>query len=279
MAYDCVKKLQRMRSYSLIYLVVLSIALAATAQTVSRPNSFPDPTVRTFDAVTIKPASPQGMIGFLSYPGGRVLLGNVNLRRLLHYALDTQDFEIVGGQSWIDTERFDIIAVRPPDTNHGPSPQQNVSATPTADERKMILALVLDRFALKYHAVSKESAVYFLSVDHPSPLLVKSKDTTLDQRGGLGIDSHGVPNGDIFGQNLGMARLARYVSEGLQHPVLDRTGMEGAFDFRVRAAEPNEGDAVSGILLALKSIGLTLKSGKATVQDTVIDRASLPTID
>ena len=46
-------------------------------------------------------------------PTGRLTATNVPLRLLLRTAFDVQDFQMVGGPSWITSDRFDIIAKAP----------------------------------------------------------------------------------------------------------------------------------------------------------------------
>src|SRR5471030_1141699 len=43
-------------------------------------------------------------------PGGRFIATNVTLRQLIRNAYQLQEFQITGGPSWIDRDRFDIVA-------------------------------------------------------------------------------------------------------------------------------------------------------------------------
>jgi uncharacterized protein (TIGR03435 family) len=265
----------------LIWSIVNLLAFVALPATLGQntPASPLISPVSAFEVVSIKPSNPngQGHLGFLSYPGGRVELSGATVKMLLRYALDIQEFQIIGEPDWAIKLRFDIAAVAPVKVDSGHEKQSLVSATPSVDQRKMILALLTDRFALKYHHSMKPGSVYFLLTTGKSTLLTESENTTRDPRGGIGITMQGIPNGDAFGLNLSMASFARAIGHELDRPVIDQTGLSGTFDFRVKAAVANEGDAMDGILIALRPLGLQLKSGKAPVDMIVIDSITLPT--
>jgi uncharacterized protein (TIGR03435 family) len=48
-------------------------------------------------------------------PPGRFEATNVSVRSLIRFAYQVQDFQIVGGGRWIDSDRFDIVATRTSD--------------------------------------------------------------------------------------------------------------------------------------------------------------------
>lgn len=91
-----------------------------------------------------------------------------------------------------------------------------------------------------------------------------------------------------------MADVARQLSAFLDREVIDKTGIEGKFDFRVngsveelfpRMRPPVEDpsvpvprdDAGPGIFEALKQLGLKLESAKGPGRFLVIERAEKPT--
>ena len=71
-------------------------------------------------------------------PGGYRAV-NAPLRLLIRDAYALQGFQLVGGPSWLDSERFDILAK----AEGNPTPDQ---------ERLMLRTLLAERFALSVHA-------------------------------------------------------------------------------------------------------------------------------
>src|SRR5437867_589135 len=69
------------------------------------------PTGPAFEVASIKPNnSGDGRVMLQQQPGGRFTATNVPLRLLIRNAYQLQDFQIVGGPSWISSERYDIVA-------------------------------------------------------------------------------------------------------------------------------------------------------------------------
>lgn len=83
--------------------------------------------------------------------------------------------------------------------------------------------------------------------------------------------------GGIRGENISTPQLAARLSRFFEHPVLDQTGLQGAFDFEYRTGdENNDADIPSFLLEAMKGIGLKLESGKGQIETIVIDHAEQP---
>jgi len=81
----------------------------------------------------------------------------------------------------------------------------------------------------------------------------------------------------IAGINATMALLAERISPILERPVIDRTGIEGSFDFRFRypGDEPNP-NIGSVILTSVQGLGLKLEPSRAPVKILLIDRVEHP---
>src|SRR5580765_2169751 len=65
----------------------------------------------TFEVATIKvnnSGERGGGIGRL--PGARVRVTNMPARQIVIFAYDLNQFQLVGGPSWIQNDRFDIVA-------------------------------------------------------------------------------------------------------------------------------------------------------------------------
>src|SRR5476649_2311622 len=78
-----------------------------------------------FEAASVKPNKAGGPFGIGFQPGGRFNATNVTLRMLIAAAYGTPQplptFEILGGSSWIDADRFDVAAKTGVDSQPGPN--------------------------------------------------------------------------------------------------------------------------------------------------------------
>lgn len=108
-------------------LVVLTLARTAAGQSLDK--------VPAFEVADVKPSkgeSPNGgKIRIL--PGGRLEMPNTTVKRLIMGAYGVQEYMVIGGPNWIDSDEFDIIANAPPDT-----PRETI--------RAMLQPLLAERF-------------------------------------------------------------------------------------------------------------------------------------
>jgi uncharacterized protein (TIGR03435 family) len=85
----------------------------------------------------------------------------------------------------------------------------------------------------------------------------------------------------IAGTNATMELVATRLGYYMRRPVIDRTGIGGAFDFRFDyplSNSPGEErpDVVGSILASVRGLGLKLEAGKGPVESLVIDQAEKP---
>jgi uncharacterized protein (TIGR03435 family) len=257
---------------------VLPILLLGSASLLSNAQTKQSGEPVVFEVATVKPSNPNGsgMLGFMSYPGGKIAIGNATVNMLVQYAFDVQPFQISGVPESLAKARFDVVGI-PSGFIEGTDKQVLPSARPDEKQREMIRGLLADRFGFTFHRSTKPADVFLLVRSERSAALVEAKDKDRDPRGGIGITMQGIPNGDCFGLNVSMAYFARSIATELGRAVLDRTGLQGTYDFRVKASEANDGDALEGVLNALRPLGLKLKPAKAPVETIVIDHVSQPT--
>src|ERR1700736_6493249 len=83
-------------------------AQAGTSQIGSQEQRLPS----NFEVASVKrnSSTPSGRMSFQVSAGGRLTAENMPLRLLIQRAYDVRPFQISGGPSWIDTERYDIVA-------------------------------------------------------------------------------------------------------------------------------------------------------------------------
>ncbi len=235
-----------------------------------------------FDVVSIKPN--QSMAHWSSVApvkNGRFSARNITARQILSEAYHIDGFLINGAPKWLAMEHFDIEA-------------RTEMPPPDKDFPLLLQSLLEDRFQLKAHRDKKESAVFALVVGRNGP-----KFSTAEHRdclpgakptpGCLGMRFAGR---GFTAEYTTMPSLARALSQMMEAPVLDETGLKEAYDFKLEwipeapetAAAPEgipvagqAGIAIDWIFAALsQQLGLKLERRKAPVDVLVIDHIEKP---
>jgi uncharacterized protein (TIGR03435 family) len=237
-----------------------------------------------FEVASVKTANPQSGIDMRTFPGGRLSATNCTLKQLVMGAYGlTQQYQLVGGPSWVDVDRFEIEAKAAGDLSDD---QDRVVALGREAPRKMMLMLqnlLEERFRLKVHQETRQNTVYRLVVAKNGPRLMPTADTT--QRPLVSVQREGPVTRPatglaMSGKNASMALLAERLAGSLGHPVFNETGIAGNLDFRFEYAtdetQPDEGPS---IFTAIQSLGLNLDATKGPVDVIVIDHAEKPHVN
>jgi uncharacterized protein (TIGR03435 family) len=218
------------------------------------------PVEKSFEVASIKPseADPhQVRIG--NSPGGRFSASGVTLKLLIQQAYDVRDFQIIGGPSWMSSDRYDIEA-------KGDSPDIN-----REDMRLMLQSLLKERFKFQFHRETKELPIYELVVGKNGHKLKvseiqpdtekKDKDTPPSSGGDVGFKAGGGAGvgagvrggvgsgvgggagrgntrmmmgggrGQVTAEGSPVAAIAVLLGQQLGRPVVDKTGLKGNYDF------------------------------------------------
>jgi len=227
-------------------------------------------------------------------PGALFSATNQPLIVYLRFAYKLGQSDLLGLPGWVYEERFDIEARAP--------------GRPTKDEmRLMMRSLMAERFKLRTHTERRTQSVFHLmqaKAGQTGPQLQRHPDdgscTTASRLqlppipcGSVGlVPASMAGRGRIVANGVAMTRIASLLKNpftGVDRPVVDRTGLTGAFDMSVEwalapdpAQSPNSQveDAGPTFLEALREqLGLTLKSTKGLVDVLVIDHVEKPTED
>ncbi len=255
-----------------LFLLCLGLSLSSAVAQSSTGAAF------EVASIHVHPSHQRGKIGFYGLAGGGVELGMCKLAMLVEYALDIDSQLVSGAPDWASDVYYDIKAFPPEDS---PSRKLNLAgytATPTAEQREMILNLLVERFGFRYRIEAREMPVYLLERGK-GPLKLeppKYPERSADPRGGLTIRGD-LASGEAFGQSVTMGFLARQLSWPLERQVIDRTGISGTYDFHVEPIEPDNHDKLQATLLMTKALGLKLTSGHAPIRTVHIDAATPPT--
>jgi uncharacterized protein (TIGR03435 family) len=229
------------------------------------------------EVATIKPSQPDRPGRAFLWRGNRLTTINTTLMALIGFAYDVQEKQVIGGQDWMNSEKFDIEGK--PDTPGTPSREQL---------RTMVKKLLADRFQLKFHNEKRELPAYVLTTGKTAPKMTKD-DTNLNGLPALFFRQLG----DLNVRNATMGDFAHLMQSAvLDRPVVDQTGLAGKWDFQLkwtpddsqfsgmgmRPPPPSEAaDAPPPLFTAIQEqLGLKLESGKAQVDVMVIDRVEHP---
>ena len=202
-----------------------------------------------------------------SLPSGRLTATNITVRELILLAFDVKDYQIEHAPGWIENERYDIQATGP------------VSGAKLETERTRIRALLADRFHLRTHRERRQTTVYVLAVDRGGSKLKAHNDGagTRTRRG----------CGHLAATRVTTGVIATMLSRLLERDVIDRTGLDGKFDFELDwtpdagpcpAANGGEAPFRGALAGALREqLGLKLETAKGTAEFIVIDGVERPT--
>jgi uncharacterized protein (TIGR03435 family) len=189
---------------------------------------------------------------------------------VLMVAYDVQETQIVGGPSWIATEKWDIDA-------------QSAGREHSHEEtHRMLQNLLAERFSLRIHPETEQRPVYVLTVAKGGPKFKAGADGSANYR--ITGNSISLERGDL-------TRMTQLLSAALGRPVIDRTGLKGQYDLSLQwddapilqggllgadvPAAP--GSDHGSIFTAIQyQLGLRLESQRAPVEVIVIDRMERP---
>ena len=266
----------------------LAVLLVATCSA----NALAQSHTPSFEVASIKPNT-SVTAPFVGGAGGPTIgirgnrfVATASLRDIIRYAYQLESYQALeGGPRWID-DRFDITAVVP-----------DAASAPDA-HRPMLRTLLAERFKLSVRTTSKEQSVYALVPSRrdgrPGPALTKSttdcsasspRATTAEDYRQLGkpiCDMVYLPfRARMQGSARTIADLARFLSRVpiIGVPVLDRTGLQGAFDFDLIYAPERPGvdtprgpgDPPSLFVAIEEQLGLRLERTRGAVDVLVIE--------
>jgi uncharacterized protein (TIGR03435 family) len=213
-----------------------------------------------FDAASVK-ANTSGLNdSSIEQSVSRVTVRNETLRGIVFFAYGLawgRDYAL-SGPAWLDAEKFDIVATYP-------------AGTASSRIEEMMQTLLGERFGLKTHRENRKLESYVLLADKKGAKLQPNTD--------------GAEGAFIFGEDhvtcraFSMAGLASRLSGPpfkLGRPVVDMTGIKGAYDFTLKWSpdvDLADGHTSPSIFTALQEqLGLRLEARKTVFSILVIDR-------
>jgi uncharacterized protein (TIGR03435 family) len=167
--------------------------------------------------------------GGLALRGDRLVYHQATMLDLVAAAYGLDPSLVTGGPSWLETNRFEVIAKAPP-------------TTPKDTVKLMLQSLLAERFKLVVHNGTAPLPAYALSVGKGKPKL-KQGDDSAESDCQYQEPPKNTPPGTINNivfvcHNTTMTQLADNLHDWangyLSEPVVDSTGLKGAFDFDIK---------------------------------------------
>ena len=285
-------------------LLLLSTCIVALTAFVTHPMSAqtpaapkPQPAERlTFEVASIKRnvSGDQGS-QIRVQPGGQIVVTNNSLFNLIRNAYGTQRFEMVPGPqvpSWIDSDRWDIIAKPPADA-------------PLREEQMQLRlrSLLEDRFKLDARREMREMPIYALTIARSNgqlgPQMKRSGDecaaaakaraageTAPPMPPGGFCGTRTNPNGTVSMRGVPLANFVRNLGGMTGRFVIDKTGLTGPFDLDLQWT-PDQALGAGGALTdgtslfaaIQEQLGLRLEAQRAPVEVLIVNSAERPTED
>jgi uncharacterized protein (TIGR03435 family) len=260
----------------------LGIAIITSALSLGAQSS----NARAFDAAIVKRNTSATVETTWVPEPGRFTATNVTLKGYISTAFGEPqqplaNFQISGGPSWIDSERFDISATAPGAT--------------AVEMMPMLRRLLEEQFQLRTHVETRQLPVYSLTLVHRDGTLgpglrrnAVTCDSAAPHPGQPPCGGGTIHPGALTARGASMPQIVNGLARlmpGVNRLVLDRTGLSGSYDIDLTwtpsAVElPDHVDANANgpsLFTAIQEQwGLKLEPATGAVPVLVIDSAVMP---
>lgn len=234
--------------------LLLAMAAMAAAQTPA-----------AFEVTSVKLNTSSGnAIGAKSSPGS-TRWTNVPLKILITQTYRMKEYQVVGGPSWIESDRWDI---------------EGKAAGP-ATVREMIPmteALLADRFQLRFHRETRQLPAYRLTVAKGGLKIAPAHPQDAEHWWGTRPGP-----GSLEMRGATIQEFAWWLSAQLNQPVIEGTGLTGRYDLKLEWAEDDNAltDAAKWPVFeaAERQLGVRLEATKGPVEVLVIDQVQKASVN
>ena len=253
-----------------LFIAIAPLTLAQSA------TPAPDAKPLAFEVVTIKPSN---ALGWNLYPTADGYHGmGVSLRQLVKEAYGVYDDKrIIGGQDWIDKDKFDLEA------RFDPAIVPNAKNLTFRQRADMLRAILTDRFQIKTHFVTKDFPSYDLVVAKATPKFTETSPDQITQSvwGSACLRKAGGRGTELMvGCTVG--ELAGALSGPTGRTVIDKTSISGRYSFELRYTPDNtpaDSPLAGGpsIFTAIQEqLGLKLVPSTAPLDVLIVDSVQKP---
>jgi uncharacterized protein (TIGR03435 family) len=241
---------------------IIFLAAALSTAFGQNPPSFDIADVHA----SVRSATPRAPASFRA---SRYEIRQASMVELIGTAYNVEFDNVVGGPSWLEADRFDVIAKAAPST-----------LPETA--RLMLQTLLADRFKLAVHKETRPMPAFVLTVAKGKPKM-KEADGSGDTGCRPQPPSDSRPYAWFICRNMTMeALVARLRMSGgayFPNPVIDSTGLKGTWNFEVGWAPKAQltrlgADGISVFDAVEQQLGLKLEPQNVPTSVIVVDRVN-----
>lgn len=235
---------------------------------------------QAFEVASVKPHLGLGPTGGgkLVISGSRLTVEYYALLALLTFAYDVKPYQ-VSSASPLDRTYYDIVA----DAGGGRPRSKD-------EFRRLMQALLADRFKLRSHREYKQLPVYSVVIGPKGPKLTTSapgaeSNEPHDPRGDWHVNAARGRAITLSCRSCSVQQFAEIVhgNDGMDRPVIDGTGLAGMYDIKLTYVPQNRmgGGAESSpdevdIFTAIKDLGLRLQPQASNIEVLIIDHFEKP---
>jgi uncharacterized protein (TIGR03435 family) len=268
--------------------VAFGLLHTPTASAQAPPQALP-----ALESVSIKPnqGGPTQMLGLPPLIGpGKLVLQNQRVVDLIAYAYVARDFQITGGPTWVRDQRYDIDAEEPASRI---AELEKLTPRAQGEERRLMAkAILAERFHLQVTRATKDMPGYVLVIAEGGPKLSEAAAQPVAPNGEKMISVREMSKGGKWDLTLTgpVGALAGMLSEHLQQPVVDKTGLTLNYDLTLETgptgtndlplasnAEDKQKEDITTALV--DQLGLKLEPQHAPVEMIQIDQVEAPAED
>jgi uncharacterized protein (TIGR03435 family) len=252
--------LERMRA--LLLSAIFILAVTPLSQTQSAQSNF--------EVASVRPSAREVGPDYnnqIRRSQGEFSARNVTLRRLVAEAWQCQ-LKQVFGPPWLDRNEYDFQARLPEGTGADREPA-------------MLRALLADRFGLKAHEETRQMQAYVLMVAGSGPKIQPAQQVVPAKAGGTGFRFHGTMRefADLLAVQFSIPAPENpstpVKAGGPATPVIDKTGLQGVYDFTADVRLELGTDALTQWKRVLgEQLGLKIESRQAEVPVVVVDEVN-----
>jgi uncharacterized protein (TIGR03435 family) len=229
----------------------------------------------SYDVSIIKPAPPEEQHPIFDLRSHKFTASGTSAKELIKIAYNLRGRQVIGGPSWLEENKFDIIAE--PDTPGLPSEAQT---------RAMVRKLLVERFHLACHDSQQDYPVMALTLDPKGPA-PKPSDPTYNLHSAFARTD----GADLIFQFSGSTMqqfLAQIMNFFQDKQLVDETGLTGIYDITLKLPAATfqnpatndkgpEDERGNAMVIAAQHAGFKFVNKKVPLPVVIVDHIDPPT--
>ena len=260
---------------------MLSAQMPAPAKELAPPVSAEpvDPVI-----VDVHPSPYRSAINYhMNIGHQRYDMRDATILDMIEFAYDREGDAVLGGPTWIDFDRFDVVAkvdsLVPPPAVAGPPDPAKPPTNPYDKIRPVLKQVLTDRFHLTYHTEDRPLPGYVVTVAKDGAKLTEAKNPTEPSTCKVAEEKPTQGQATLICTSETVTQLLATFRGVFPHPAVDHTGLSKSYDFTLKLVfgqiQTRE-DFVKLYIDAFARLGLVVTPEKVPQPAIVIDHVDRP---